>query len=217
MLPNIVTTQQKLESPFTPSWLSAFIAITGGLLVSVGVIIAFSFNTGSVQQQLKAWEITNPKHEKALTTPDQNDEIPELGRPTLQDSWTLIIVWSLVGLLTYAIAASIIKSVNDFLEVKKTFDYTNTDPQLIIRNMVRRTLIRIAASTVLAVFVLLFIQRILPFAIKTARASAGDLLSPVGITFALLAFAMVALSLHAQAILVRYAFGKVRLFDRNLA
>lgn len=217
MLRDVITTQQQLESPFTPSWLSAIAAIIGGLLVSVGVIVAFSFHSGSIQQQLLAWEITNPKYEKPLTTPEQNDTLEEIGRPTLQDSWTLIIVWSLVGLLTYGIAASIIKSVNDFLELKKTFDYANTDPQLILRNMIRRILWRILASIVLAISLLLFIQRVIPYGITVSRASASDLLSFTGIIYALLSFAMIAACLHGMTILLRYAVGKVRLFDRNLA
>src|ERR1700751_5790038 len=75
----------------TPSWLSGLLAVTAGLVVSVGVIIVFSLNNSSVQQQLIAWQST--KAGPALTTPDHT--LPENDHPTLRGSWPLILVWSL--------------------------------------------------------------------------------------------------------------------------
>jgi hypothetical protein len=56
----------------SPSWFSGVLAVIVGLVLSVGVIVAFSANNSSIQQQLVSW--LRP------CQPRQNDKIDHRAR-----------------------------------------------------------------------------------------------------------------------------------------
>src|SRR4051812_20164232 len=97
-----------LGSLLSPSWLSGLVAVLVGLGITVGTILTFSFDTSAIQQQLLSWQQHQPSH--ALTTPDQFVSDP---KPSLQNTWPLLLVWGAVGLLVYVLAINVIQALSN--------------------------------------------------------------------------------------------------------
>src|ERR1700752_1631483 len=95
----IKNNQKILGILLTPSWLSAVICITSGLLASIGIITVLAYTHSSARQEAIAWGPI--KIQQPLTTPDQSE--PGNDRPTLNNSWPLMVVWGLTGAVAYTI------------------------------------------------------------------------------------------------------------------
>jgi hypothetical protein len=182
-----------------------------GLVVTVGVITAFTVQNSSVQQQLIAWQQNRPTTTQELTQPGQLLE--EDNKPTLAGSWPLIIVWSLIGLVTYSVAASIAHSIATAANLKKSLDYVHAKRHSILEITAERIALRLVAGIILGLLLSLFISRIIPYSISASHASAGDFFSSTGWLYALLSFAVITFSVHVQTIFLRLALGKLRLFS----
>ncbi|MEK7594499.1 MAG: hypothetical protein AAB436_02590 [Patescibacteria group bacterium] len=196
-----------IELLLTPSWLSGMIAIVLALVISGGAIIAFEIHNDSLTQQLLSWQQDKP--EKPLTTPDQ---IVVAEKPTLQSSWPLLVLWSLMGLVVYAIAAWIIHSIAKAAEVRESLKYVNAKPDALLTTTAEHLVLRILGSVVLVSFVVVFWKVIIPYSITAAHAAAADLLSLEGVLYGLLSFSLVVVSAHALTIALRLALGTVRVF-----
>lgn len=201
--------KKHLSALLTPSGLSGVIAISIGLVVTVGVIIAFSFEQSSIQQQLIAWQEKQPQ--RTLTTPDQT--LPENDRPSLSGSWPLLIVWGVIGLMTYMAAASIARSISNMYQLRKSLDYVHAQPQSLLQATAEHIILRLVAAGILAGLVYFFVKQILPYSISASHAAAADLLSTTGLLYGLLSFAVVVVSIHIQTIFFRLALGKVRVLS----
>ncbi len=201
---------EALNQILSPSWISGLIAVFAGLVVAGGVIIAFSFNNSQIQQQLTAWQHSTPVDEKALATPDQ--VVQENDKPTLKGSWPLLIFWSLLGLVVYVIATSITKSIKDAEAFRESLDYVHADKHLLLQGAAQHIALRLTILGLWALFTVMFFKRVIPYSITAAHASAGELLSFQGVTYALVAFLTIALSMHLHAIFMRLSIGKARVF-----
>ena len=190
----------------TPSWLSGLIAVVIGLTIGVGVIITFEAHNSLLQQQLLSWQ----QPQAALTTPSQT--LTQNDRPTLSGSWPLLVLWSLAGLVVYIIAASIVHSLAQAEELRESLDYVNAKPRSALASTAEHILLRIIAVILLVVFLIAFWHQIIPYSITAAHASASDLWSLDGGLYALLAVALIAISIHIQAILLRLSLGRARVF-----
>lgn len=192
----------------TPSWLSGLLAVSAGLIITIGVIVVFSLHTSGVQQQLTAWQINKPQ--RALTTPDE--VLAENDRPSLSQSWPLVVVWAGIGLAVYAVAAAIVRSLSNAEDLRESLDYVNARPHELLKETIEHAALRFAAAILLVALTLAMIKKVLPYCITASHASAGDILSPVGILYMLLSFAVLVISLHIETILLRLTLGRVRIF-----
>jgi hypothetical protein len=206
-----LSTQDKnhMQALFLPSWVSGLIAVVVGLSLTIGVIFVFSLNNSDIQQQLIAWQQSQP--EKPLTTPDQIVEASD--KPTLQGSWPLIVVWSFVGLITYMVAAGIMHSVSETLALRKSLNYVHVKRKSVLEIAAGRLALRGIATLVLAGLISLFLTQAVPYGISASHASAADIVSIEGALYALLSFTVVTLSMHVMVIFMRLTLGKVRIFS----
>lgn len=193
----------------TPSWLSGLIAVVAGLAISVGVVVAFHYNNTSIQQQIITWQQAQPQ--RTLTTPDQ--ELVENDNPTLQGSWPLILLWSAVGLVVYAIAAYIVHTIQSAKQLKDSLDYTNINRTTVLKSTIEHLLIRFIALVLFVCGCSLFVNRVIPYSITAARVTAIELLSVSGLISAILSFASIAISLHILTILLRLSVARARVFS----
>lgn len=191
----------------TPSWLSGLLAVFVAFLLTAGFVAAFSFESSRVQQQLESWQQTQPQ--RALTTPDQT--LPENGRPTLQESWPLIVLWAVVGLVIYGVAATIVDSLKRAAELRESMEYVNARPEAMLKDTVEHLAMRIVAAVMLIFLLLIFFKTIIPYSITAAHASSVDVVSVDGLLYALTAFGVVLFSLHVLTIFLRLTSGKVRI------
>lgn len=198
-----------------PSWLSAMLAITVGLVITLGVLLAFSFNTSAIQRQLVSWQQSQPqKPQKVLTQPGQIVTTDE--KPSLKDSWPLLVVWAGVGLVVYAITAAALHSLSDAEALRESMGYMNAHPDQQLRVAAGHLILRGLALVVLVVLVYLFFKEVIPYSITAAHAAAVELPSLTGGLYALLAFLIIFFSIQFQTIFLRLATGRVRVFSGNL-
>ncbi len=196
----------------SPSWLSGLLAVIAGLIVTGGVILAFTANNSQVQQQILVWQkTTTPSSEPALTTPDE--VLQENDKPTIQGSWPLLIFWSALGLVVYVIAMFITKSIKDAEAFRESLDYVHADKHVMLQGAAIHIALRLAIIGLWILFTVMFIKLIIPYCITTAHASAGDIISPHGIAYALASFLVIVLSVHLHAVFMRLTFGKARVLS----
>lgn len=197
-----------------PSWLSGLIAIVAGLAVSLGVILAFSFNTSAVSQQLTRWQQDQPVKVKPLTQPGQF--VASEGRPQLKDTWPLLIFWAAIGLVVYVVTAALVHSASDAERLRESLGYVNANPRKQLETTAGHLFLRLVAFAILITLALVFYKQIVPYAITAAHASAVDIQSGTGALYMFLSFAIVAVSLHLETIFLRLSFGRPRLFAGSL-
>lgn len=201
--------KQLIGQILSPSWLSGLIAVVAGLTICIGVGVVFHYNDTAVQKQIIAWQQSKPQ--RALTTPEQT--LQENDKPTLKGSWPLILLWSVIGLLVYSIAAYIVHSIQSAKQLRDTLDYTNVNKETVIKSTVEHLLIRFMALILFVAGCSLFVNRVIPYSITAARVTAIDLFSISGILAAVLSFASVAVSLHILTILLRLTVARPRVFS----
>lgn len=197
----------------TPSWLSGTFAVVAGLVLSIGVILAFTFSSSAFQNQLEIWQQQNePKRE--LTQPGTLVKADET--PKLKDSWPLLVVWAGVGLLVYIITAAVVHGLSSAGALRQSMGYVHAKPLEDLKITVGHIILRIVAFITLIIMVRIFINDVVPYSITASHASASDLLSVTGFLYAFLAFALVVVSLHFQTIFLRLSLGRARIFSGNI-
>ncbi len=195
-----------LKLLFTPSWLSGLIIVLAGLTVSVGVIVTFSFSHSSLKQYLQSWE--QSRIHKSVVDVNQSSATIN---PTLKNSWPLIFVWGLVGLFTYAVAASVVRFILETIEFRKEMNYVHANPRSMLIVTIEHIVMRLVAAILLGMLGFEFMNKILPYAVNAASVSATNLLSVQGIGYALKSFIVTSLSVYIATILLRLMFGRARL------
>ena len=196
----------------SPSWLSGLLVILTALCLTAGAIASFSLENSALKQQLTEWQQAQPQ--KPLTTPEQT--LPENDKPRLQDTWPLLIVWAGVGLLVYFVAINVIQALGQAERLRQTMGYVNARPDQMIHAAIEHLVLRLVALIATLALAGLLLKRTLPYAITAAHASAVDLLSPNGATYALLAFGIIVLNLHVIVIFSRLTAGRVRVFSTEI-
>jgi hypothetical protein len=193
----------------TPSWLSGLVAVVLSLVISVGVIGAFEAHNSLLQQHLLSFQQSKPQ--RALTKP--SDTLPQNDHPSLKTTWPLLLIWSLVGLLVYIMAASIIHSAGQAEDLRESLDYVNARPRAVLASTAEHIALRVVAGGLLISFTWAIWHQVIPYSITAAHASAADVLSVDGGLYALVSFALIAVSLHIDTILLRLTLGRARVFS----
>lgn len=200
--------QTIINQLLSPSVLSGMVALLAGLLITGGVLIAFTTHTSAVQQQLIAWQPHDTP--RALTTPHQT--LVENDKPTLKGSWPLLVVWSLVGLVVYGIAMAIAHSIGSAKELSDELEYVNAKPVLELEVAVEHFLTRLVSGAITISLLVIFVKRVIPYSITAAHAAAAEILSISGIEYTVLSFAIVVVTLHITTVFARLAVGRARIF-----
>jgi len=192
-----------------PSWLSGLVIVLAALIVSGGAIITFSLNHSAFKQDLIGWE---QGHSNSLSITGQSTQAVS---PTLANSWPLILVWAGVGLITYTVAASIVRFVLETIEFRRQLDYVHADRVSMLEVTVEHLATRVVASLMLLMTVLLFVYHLFPDAISAGRTSAADKLSIGGLKYAAFAFIITAICTYFATVFLRLSIGKARVFTSS--
>lgn len=192
----------------TPSWLSGLVAVVIGLIISVGVIAAFEAHNSTVQQQLIAWQQTQPQ--APVTEPGQTVSASSLSSD-LKGTWPLLIFWSVVGIAVYIIVAGIMHSLSEANELRREMGFVNAKPTAIMAETVAHAILRAFAGFLAIVFAAAILKQIIPYSITAAHAAASDLLTVNGALYSVLSFSLIFFSLHLETILMRLSMGRLRL------
>lgn len=177
-----------------------------GLVLTGGVIITFSLSHSSFEQYLNNWQQTH-----AIAGSSTSTESTELSTPTFGNSWPLIIVWGVVGLVTYAVAASVVRFILQTIAFSKEMDFIHANPRSMIKVTIEHMAMRLVAAALLVALALFFTNQILPYAITASRTSASDVGTFTGLGYAILSFLLTTICTYAGMVLLRLSFGKARL------
>jgi len=202
--------KKRLIRIFTPSWISSLIAVLAGLIVTLGVIIAFNFNSSQIQQQLISYENTNTK-QPALTLPGQAPPPEETS--SLQNTWPLIAFWAVVGLIVYFVAESIYNVINNAEEFTKELNYVHAKRDLIIRTAIENIVLRIVIAILWLFFIDLSLKKILPNSINTAQQAATNPHLIQSILYGAASFIMIVVSAHLNIVFLRLVMRRTRIFS----
>jgi|SRR5579884_652412 len=200
--------EEKVDELLMPSWLSCLISVAAGLLLTIGVMLVFSFNNSTVQQQLIGLQNTAGP---SLTLPGQNP--PGSTQNSLQNTWPLLGFWGILGLVVYFMVETLLQLIHETSEFRKELGYVHARRDALIKDAVAHLLVRLAAVVLWLIFINIFFRRIIPYSITAAHASASDIHSWLSPLYALLAFAMVAFSLHLHTIFLRLSLSRPRVFS----
>jgi hypothetical protein len=202
---------KRIVELFTPSWLSGFIAVVAGLVVTLGVFVLFGIQSSHIQQQLLTLQSTAAP--ATLTLPGQTP--PDAGTSSsLLNTWPLLAFWGVVGLMVYFIVETIAKGLANVAELKNELNFVHARRDGLIRTTVEYLAIRVVGAVLWLVFIDIFFKRIIPYSITAAYASASNPRSLDGFLFALLSFIMIALSMHLHAIFLRLSLRRPRVFSK---
>jgi hypothetical protein len=202
--------EKSVDKLLEPSWLSGLIAVLCGLIVTVGIIVAFSYNNSDVQQQIIGWQSTSIP---ALSLTLPGEAPPGTTVNSLQNTWPLLGFWMIVGLIVYFVVEAAVRGLNQVAEFRRELGYVNADKDFLVREAIEIVAIRLLAAAFWLFFIELFFKRIIPYSILAGHASAAAPGSAVSFLYALLSFTMIALSLHLQTIFLRLVAGRSRLFS----
>jgi hypothetical protein len=191
----------------TPSWISGLVAIVVGLVVSIGVIVVFDANNSLLQQQLLSWQ------QPQSSVPIQQQTLPQNNNPSIKSTWPLLIVWGLVGLVVYIIVTAIVRSASQAEDLRESLGYVNAKPYAILASTAEHVVFRVLAAVILVSFTLSIWHQVVPYSITAARASDADIVSLDGGLYALLSFALIAVSLHIETVLLRLTMGRARIIS----
>ena len=151
------------------SWLSGLSIILAALIVTGGAILTFSLNNSAFKQDLLSWE-----HSHVSKTISISGQSTQTVNPTLANSWPLILVWAVVGLAIYVIAAAIVRAVIGTIEFERELDYIHAKPISMLKSIIEHLVTRVVAGILLVTLVLLFIYHTLPYVISACRTSVSN-------------------------------------------
>jgi hypothetical protein len=199
-----------MRAVLAPSWLSGLVVVLSGLIVTAGAIITFSLNNSAFKQDLIGWEQSHTNTGLSVT-----GQSLQPVNPTLANSWPLILVWAVVGLVTYIIAAAIVRFILETVQVRRQLDYVHANPRLMVEYIIEHLVMRLIAALLLVTLVMLFVYHTLPYVISASRTSVNYSWSLNGARYAAISFILTALCTYAGSILLRLTLGQKRVFERS--
>jgi hypothetical protein len=206
-----LTTEDRhfLRAILAVSWLSGLVIVLAGLIITGGAIITFSLNHSAFKQDLVSWEQSHVTETLSIS-----GQSTQTVNPTFANSWPLIVIWAIVGVLIYLLAASVVQGIIGTIEFERELDYIHANPSSMLKSIIEHLVMRLVAVLLLVTLAVLFVYHTLPYVISASRISAADLWSLHGLKYAAISFILIALCAYAGSILLRLALGRERVYSR---
>jgi hypothetical protein len=134
-----------------------------------------------------------------------------LGNPTL-NKILFFAFWMMIGLFAYVTLAAIWGSVAEANNEAEASHFIHARKKLVQEHMIVAIAMRVGGILALILFGVLFASLLFPFSILAARVGLSSLNTLMGWGYVLLAFAVLALSLHCFVIIGRIIMGRPRMF-----
>ena len=194
----------------TPSWLSGLIAITGGLVVVAVVVVAFAISANHFSLQLLKLQDTNSS--PVITLPNQAND--NSVNTSLSTTWPLAVFWGIVGLVVFFFIETMVSSAQKINQFNQELNYVNAKRDLIIKMTIENLLLKTISAVVWLFYLNIFLKLIIPFAITESHLCASQIRNWHGLVHGLIAFVIMAVSLHLMAIFLRLIFKRPRLLSK---
>ncbi len=124
---------------------------------------------------------------------------------------SVFVVWSIAGLIGYALVAAIARSLRNTREFIQELEYSERHRKDVEREALIHAILRIAAACCIALFYLTFMNVLLPLVVVFVHAA---LASPLAwaVLYITLAAIITILSVHISVVLGRLALLRTRIF-----
>jgi hypothetical protein len=199
--------QHCLRAVLSLSWLSCLVIVLAGLVVTAGTIVTFNLNHSAFKQDLVSWEQSHASKTISLT-----GRSAQTGNTTFANSWPFILIWAVVGVIIYVVAASIVRTIIKTIEFERELDYIHANPYSMIKAVIAHLIMRIVAIFLLVTLVVVFVYHTLPYVISASRTSATNLWSLHGLHYAAISFVLTVVCTYAASVLLRLTLGRERVF-----
>jgi len=202
-----------LKLLITPSWLSLLVSVCCALGLVIGVIFASNYQGTSYQQQVA--EIRANQVNAQFSNDDA--EFNGLEGNTIVDVLPLLVMWGVIGIVIYFFAVAIVQSLQRAAEFKSELGYVNASRDDMFRMAIFHLAIRIVVAGLWLIFILLFFNQIVPYAVNSVlAASAVGLVNLEGLLYLSLATVSIIVGMYIYTILLRLLFLKPRIFSKAL-
>ncbi|CAN5417564.1 hypothetical protein BH09PAT4_BH09PAT4_02400 [soil metagenome] len=187
-----------------PSYLSGTIAVLSTLLVVGSALLAKAFWTsGWLADTLRTVSDSNT-HLLQNRTGDGDSPF---------NVALLFLFWASVGLAVYFVVIGIARAVAEAKELEREITFVHGDRKKIIRNAVKRLVIRVSALALMFVAIALYLKNLVPYSLTSARDVTA---SPWSIILVVLAAISLLVMMHLIAVLLRVVALRPRLFTPEI-
>lgn len=191
----------------TPSWLSGVIAVIGAIAVVVATIVATQFPGSSYWEILQTQSVAEPTVSRNYETVNNNLEVN-----SFVSSMPLFIFWAGVGVMVYAFAANIFNIFQKAAIFKEEMEFVNMNRRQLIYEALLKLGLRVLFFVIWLIFVQLTLKIFIPYGVAATQYASQIDSSFTGLVYLLLALAIVAVTLHIHAVLLRLIRLRPRLF-----
>jgi len=189
-----------------PSWLSGFVVALASVVIVVGTIFATQLHSSTF-----GLELFNARQAGAQASSFDFKSITDnLAQNQVISNLPLFLFWAGIGVVVYFFAINIAGAFGSAVEMEREMAYVHAPRQRLIRNAALLTVARLLTLGIWLIYLQVFLRLLLPYALGAAHvATASGLL--VGTLYAVLAAAVLIISLHLHVVMLRLIFLRTRL------
>lgn len=191
----------------TPSWLSGVIAGIGAIGVVVATIVATQFPGSSFWEILQTQAVSEPTVSQNYEVVNNNLEVN-----SFVSSLPLFAFWAGVGVMIYAFAANIFNIFQRAAIFKEEMDFINMNRRQLVYEAVLKFGLRIAFFVAWLIFVQLTLKIFIPYSVAATQYASQIDNALTGLVYIIMALAIMAVTLHLHAVLLRLIRLRPRLF-----
>jgi hypothetical protein len=200
----------KLLSVFLlPSWLSGLISALAGVLIIGGTVLLTHIG-GTLQQGLLGLNLAYQQSSGAQTVSNT------LAQNTSLNNVLLFVLWGTVGLVVYSIVQNVVHEFSSADKLVHELHYVHADRHKILRAVILRAVIRLAALVAWWLLVRFMAYKLVPYDIAAARLSALHLANATDWVRCILGGAACMLGVHGLTILLRLLLLRPRVFGGEI-
>jgi hypothetical protein len=204
-------TLNKIWQLITPSWFSGLFAGVLSMAVVVAVIIVSQYQSSALRQELfEAHQVSTASSTFGFKTVTDN-----LAHNSIVNNAPLFLFWAGIGVIVYFFAVSIMGALSSAVEMEQELEYVNAPRERLIKSAAIKTIVRLLILGVWLVYLQVFLRILLPYVLGAAHVAATSSRA-VGMLYAMLAVAILFLSLQMHVTLFRLVFLRTRVFGSSL-
>jgi hypothetical protein len=189
-----------------PSWLSAILGVTGSVSIIIGALSMLFYRSGTIQvlSQLQTKDEAPATNYQVINT--------DLASNSFLSNIPLLVFWAGVGIVAYFFTMAIVNALRSAAELESEMTYVHARRGELIRYAFERLGIRLVALILWLLYLQFTVHTIIPYAIAVSFAGTLETSWLTGGLYVLAGIAILCVSAHAHAILIRLTALRPRLF-----
>jgi hypothetical protein len=196
----------------TPSWTSGLFTVLISILIVGGTLLLSHIGSATQQTLLGLHAV----YRSSTVGIDTNSVGQHLSSNSVFNNAVLFVLWGSVGLAVYTIVQGMANEFRNTSERLHELNFVHSNQPTIIRDIVLRGVIRLAALASWWILAWLMFHRVIPYTIAAAHLTAYKLGDVSSWLYTLLGFILCVLCIHCLVVLIRLIFLKPRLSGNSI-